>query len=150
MLASAPRGTKGMLVTNGRLTSVARKFLDNASQLERKLKAQGLALFLHTEMVDLSGRNQAAIASVDLKRAAVLPPPSLVEHAADLYLLSPAGGNLLQMASALNANARQVSELQEIGLVERELWSGIAANLGLTPSKRTFRNRGRQSLTQSP
>jgi hypothetical protein len=80
--------------------------------------------------VDLSGRIQAAIASVDLKRAAVLPPQSLVEHAADLYLLGPAGGNLLQMASALNANARQVSELRGIGLVERELWRGIAANLG--------------------
>jgi hypothetical protein len=98
---------------------------------ERRLRAQGLALLLHTEMVGFRGSLESAAAD-DFRLRVIEPPPILLEYSDQLYLLGPAGGALLQMISTLNANDRFVADVTHFGTVDDpEALNGIRRSLRL-------------------
>ena len=97
---------------------------------ERRLRAQGLAVLLHTQLVGFQGTLERAIEGNSYEQ--VQPPPKLVEYADQLYLLGTAGGALLQMISAVNAHNDFVtgaSRFQRI--IDHELKEGCRRSLVL-------------------
>jgi hypothetical protein len=101
-------------------------------QLERVLKAKALALLLQTQLVAFRGKLERAVEDPRNGGPVVAPPPILIERSDQLYLLGPAGGSLLQMISALNANADQVRASLEFGVGDAEgLLEGFRRSLAL-------------------
>jgi hypothetical protein len=123
----------GAVLTVGIAIWISRRDIRRVQQAERR-RATGLAVLLHTEMVDLRHRITRAIASVTLTERRVTLPESLGQHSADLYLLGRAGGFLLQMISTLRAHNRQVDEMERLGEIDLELWNGLERNLEMIAS----------------
>jgi hypothetical protein len=96
---------------------------------ERRLKAQALALLLHTQLVGFQGKIEVAISQGNYLLAGVQPPAALVARTDELYLLGKAGGLLLQMISTLNANEAFVLELQRLQAQNGEVWGGVKQSL---------------------
>ena len=103
---------------------------------ERSLRAQGIALLLHTEMVEFGIRLRAVIDERDVSSAARLEAPTtLLARVDELYLLGPSGGALLQMVSSLNAtrpmSLQAVEAMADHGLSIDDVWAKIGSNLGI-------------------
>jgi hypothetical protein len=79
---------------------------------ERKLRADGMALLLHSDIIVLKGEIEAKIESGNIYQPPVPVPPSLLSRADDLYLLAEAGGLLLQAIGAVNGVAAQTLRFQ--------------------------------------
>jgi hypothetical protein len=79
-------------------------FTAESAATERRLQAQGLALLLHAELIAFEG--QLAQSNVSLYRAEISPPELIIRFLDRLYLLGPAGGAILLMIGALEANKR--------------------------------------------
>jgi hypothetical protein len=87
---------------------------------ERKLQAQGLALLLHAELIAFKG--QLAGSNVSLYQAEISPPELIIRFLDRLYILGPAGGAILLMIGALEANKRSgVPSAYEVGEDRDEL-----------------------------
>jgi hypothetical protein len=126
----------GAVLAIGVAVWIARTDTRRAQAAERR-RAQGLAILLHTEMVDFRYRIITVMEAASVNQMKLQLPRSLVWRSADLHLLGSAGGHLLQMMSTLTANNRQIDEMERLAVVYdppayRDLRRGIIANLQLT------------------
>jgi len=125
----------GAILAIGVALWISRRDTRRRRQAERR-RATGLAVLLHTEMVDFRHRLTSAMQATAFPDLKVSLPESLVQHSADLYLLGSAGGALLQMISTLRATNRQIDESQRkypttTANIDRILRPGIVDSLRL-------------------
>jgi hypothetical protein len=78
-----------------------------AAASERRARAIGLAILLHTDLVALQGAIDRTERAGALESEVLKVPASIVQYADQFYLLGTAGHALLQMISAINAVAAQ-------------------------------------------
>jgi hypothetical protein len=102
-------GTAGWLQAVGATAIIiATVHISGADRRERlrttRLRAQGMAILLHTEMLAFRGTLERVIDKSIVSESRVQAPTILYKLIEDLYLLGPAGGDFLQMLSALGAN----------------------------------------------
>jgi hypothetical protein len=79
----------------------------NSAARERRERAIGLGILLHTDLVALQGAIERTARDGVLESEVLKVPASIVQYADQFYLLGTAGHALLQMISTINAVAAQ-------------------------------------------
>lgn len=84
---------------------------------ERRLRADGLALLLMPEIIELKGEIEALIETGDIYDPPITVSVTLVSKTDDLYLLGDLGRRLLQTIGLVNGVAAQTRRFQAIGVM---------------------------------
>jgi hypothetical protein len=92
---------------------------------ERKLKAQGLALLLIPEILVLKGELETIIETGSIYGKPIAIPISLENKIDELYLLSEAGGRLLQSVGLVRGVAAQTRRFQIEGITQDGPYKGM-------------------------
>ena len=82
---------------------------------ELRLRRQGLALLLISEVLSLKGEVETAIKSGNLYKTPIQTPESLRDRLDELYILGETGGRLLQTVGILRGMAVQTQRFQTEG-----------------------------------
>jgi hypothetical protein len=109
---------------------------------ERRLRADGLALLLVSEVAVLKGEIETQIEFGDLYRPPIVVSPTLAGKTDDLYLMGEPGRRLLQAIGLVNGVAAQTRRFQALGIRDgvpvesmrangNHIWAGNVSSLHL-------------------
>ena len=118
-----------------RLDGKARREREQYEDAKELRRAKGLAILLQIEMIAFRSVLLETIARKNLTQAAIEPPSTLVMLAPELNILGSAGGALLQLISALNANkimvASNLNAVRNYGFDVHTAWEHVERQLVL-------------------